>query len=100
MGENNAIFGAEFRHVSRDALLAAAAVYDSLYKGPDGVTATFQVSAPPVALSSTGRVRTSVGRTRLGSDSSSESTALSGGMLSRCQGSPALRFLYSSVPSA
>jgi NADH dehydrogenase [ubiquinone] 1 alpha subcomplex assembly factor 5 len=43
MGENNAIFGARVTGLSRDALLAAAATYDALYKGPEGVPATFQV---------------------------------------------------------
>jgi hypothetical protein len=51
MGENNAIFGARVTGLSRDALLAAAATYDALYKGPEGVPATFQVVSrpPPVA---------------------------------------------------
>ena len=43
MGENNAIASGRQRRVSRDSFLAAAAVYDSLYRNEHGVPATFQV---------------------------------------------------------
>jgi len=43
MGENNAIAFGRQRRVSRDSFLAAAAVYDSLYRNEHGVPATFQV---------------------------------------------------------
>jgi NADH dehydrogenase [ubiquinone] 1 alpha subcomplex assembly factor 5 len=42
MGENNAAFNRPL-HLSRDTMMAAAAIYKDLYGKDDGVTATFQV---------------------------------------------------------
>lgn len=44
MGENNAAFNRPL-HLSRDVLIAAAAIYNDMYKSDDekGVHATFQI---------------------------------------------------------
>lgn len=42
MAENNAAFNRPL-HLSRETLLAAAAIYKELYGKPEGITATFQI---------------------------------------------------------
>lgn len=42
MGENNCAFNRPL-HLSRDTLMAAAAIYKDLYGKDDGITATFQI---------------------------------------------------------